>query len=393
MIGIILIALIILFALETSFLKKSVKTKNNRNWLILFTLIFSSIISLFLLANYWENHSSQRTLSEILGSFFVIVFLFIANFGILFISIIIKILKTLRFKKKGIIRDKIDIKTRLKLTVFPFLLIIFVLISLCAADYAYYKYKEQQEIKKYNEVKKEEVKKMVTFINDKYDINFKEKDCIDYVEKDYSTRGFLPITYNIPYIAVFKQNNETITVIDRKGFISDNRQLKDIHYIIGDYFTSITGINIEFADLGEYTINSVLEYNFNKKITHDNIDKFIDIASKKEDFQLIFYVKDTVIKEDLINDFISKFNYLKSLTDDIEVYFYKSDEELLVKFDDKKAYNEEDKYETTPNNDDYDKFGKYYVDNDFTYFLGTTLLYDLRNHQCKEINGWNFCTY
>ena len=393
MIGIILIALIVLFALETSFLKKSVKTKNNRNWLILFTLIFSSIISLFLLANYWETHSSQRTLSEILGSFFVIVFLFIANFGILFISIIIKILETLRFKKKGIIRDKIDIKTRLKLTVFPFLLIIFVLISLCAADYAYYKYKEQQEIKKYNEVKKEEVKKMVTFINDKYDINFKEKDCIDYVEKDYSTRGFLPTTYNIPYIAVFKQNNETITVIDRKGFISDNRQLKDIHYIISDYFTSITGINIEFADLGEYTVNSVLEYDFNKKITHENINKFIDIALKKEDFQLIFYVKDTVIKEDLISDLISKFNYLKSLTDDIEVYFYKSDEELLVKFDDNKVDNEEDKYETTPNNDDYDKFGKYYVDNDFTYFLGTTLLYDLRNHQCKEINGWNFCTY
>ena len=114
---------------------------------------------------------------------------------------------------------------------------------------------------------------------------------------------------------------------------------------------------------------------------------------KKEDFQLIFYVKDTVIKEDLISDLISKFNYLKSLTDDIEVYFYKSDEELLVKFDDNKVDNEEDKYETTPNNDDYDKFGKYYVDNDFTYFLGTTLLYDLRNHQCKEINGWNFCTY
>lgn len=393
MIGIILILLIILFALETSYLKKSVKTKNNRNWLILFTLIFSSIISLFLLANYCETFSNQRTLSEILGNFFVIVFLFIANFGILFISIIIKILETLRFKKKGIIKDKIDIKTRLKLTVFPFLLIIFVLISLCAADYAYYKYKEQQEIKKYNEVKKEEVKKMVTFINDKYDINFKEKDCIDYVEKDYSTRGFLPTTYNIPYIAVFKQNNETITVIDRKGFISDNRQLKDIHYIIGDYFTSITGINIEFADLGEYTVNSVLEYDFNKKITHENINKFIDIALKKEDFQLIFYVKDTVIKEDLISDLISKFNYLKSLTDDIEVYFYKSDEELLVKFDDNKVDNEEDKYETTPNNDDYDKFGKYYVDNDFTYFLGTTLLYDLRNHQCKEINGWNFCTY
>ena len=47
MIGIILILLIILFVLETSYLKKSVKTKNNRNWLILFTLIFSSIISLF----------------------------------------------------------------------------------------------------------------------------------------------------------------------------------------------------------------------------------------------------------------------------------------------------------------------------------------------------------
>ena len=151
----------------------------------------------------------------------------------------------MRFKKNGIIRDEIDIKTRLKLTVFPFLLIIFVLISLCAVDYSYYKYKEQQEIKKYNEIKKEEIKKMVSFINDKYDINFKEKDCIDYVEKDYSTRGFLPTTYNIPYIAVFKQNNETITVIDRKGFISDNRQLKDIHYIIGDYFTSITGINLK----------------------------------------------------------------------------------------------------------------------------------------------------
>ncbi len=393
MIGIILILLIILFALETSYLKKSVKTKNNRNWLILFTLIFSSIISLFLLANYWETFSNQEALSEILGNFFVIVFLFIANFGILFISIIIKILEIMRFKKNGIIRDEIDIKTRLKLTVFPFLLIIFVLISLCSVDYAYYKYKEQQEIKKYNEIKKEEIKKMVSFINDKYDINFKEKNCVDYVEKDYSTRGFFPITYNIPYIAVFKQNNETITVIDRKGFISDNRQLKDIHYIIGDYFTSITGINIEFADLGEYTVNSVLEYDFNKKITHENINKFIDIALKKEDFQLIFYVKDTVIKEDLISDLISKFNYLKSLTDDIEVYFYKSDEELLVKFDDNKVDNEEDKYETTPNNDDYDKFGKYYVDNDFTYFLGTTLLYDLRNHQCKEINGWNFCTY
>ena len=393
MIGIILILLIILFALETSYLKKSVKTKNNRNWLILFTLIFSSIISLFLLANYWETFSNQEALSEILGNFFVIVFLFIANFGILFISIIIKILEIMRFKKNGIIRDEIDIKTRLKLTVFPFLLIIFVLISLCSVDYAYYKYKEQQEIKKYNEIKKEEIKKMVSFINDKYDINFKEKNCVDYVEKDYSTRGFFPITYNIPYIAVFKQNNETITVIDRKGFISDNRQLKDIHYIIGDYFTSITGINIEFADLGEYTVNSVLEYDFNKKITHENINKFIDIALKKEDFQLIFYVKDTVIKEDLISDLISKFNYLKSLTDDIEVYFYKSDEELLVKFDDNKVDNEEDKYETTPNNDDYDKFGKYYVDNDFTYFLGTTLHYDLRNHQCKEINGWNFCTY
>jgi hypothetical protein len=65
-------------------------------------------------------------------------------------------------------------------------------------------------------------------------------------------------TYNIPYITVFEKENQKITVADRKGVISDNAQLKDLNYYIGDYFSKIVDTDIDFVQISK-TYNGNIE--------------------------------------------------------------------------------------------------------------------------------------
>lgn len=223
-----------------------------------------------------------------------------------------------------------------------------------------------------NETKQTKIEEMANFINKKYNLNFDIEDCIYYREEDYSSHTDIfgnGKTYNIPYITVFEKENQKITVADRKGVVSDNAQLKDLNYYIGDYFSKIVDTDIDFVQISktyngnieDYTINSILQNGFNEKITQNNISDFMDKIFKEDDLELLFYVKDTEDRIGLINTLTSKLSYLKKYTniERIMIYIYDKNEKLLV-----------NNIEKELSDDYYDsyKFGYYYVPNDFEYY-------------------------
>lgn len=252
---------------------------------------------------------------------------------------------------------------------------------LCVIDYSSYIIKEKLEHKRYNEIKEEKLQEMVNFINDKYDLNFSIEDAIYYREEDYSThKGFLfSEKYNIPYISIFENEGQKITVVDRKGIISDNVQLKEINYFIANCFSNIVGTDIEFVQIRKAsngsiiddTINKILQYGFNEKITSNNINSFMNEVFKEEDLELIFYIKDSENRDELIDLLTNKLSYLKNEQNlnHVMLYIYNSNEELIVN-EDKVELVGDFKYDNLGEDNYYDdyKFGYYYVPNDFEYF-------------------------
>lgn len=196
---------------------------------------------------------------------------------------------------------------------------------------------------------------MASFLNDKYNINIQESDCIYYREQDYTRHSDIfgnGSTYNIPYITVFKNNNELITVVDRKGFISDNRQLRDLNDILINYYYQKTGIKFDYIEFNksyggswsgnDNIINAVLQTKFNTLITDKNIEQFLEYILQESDLSISFYIKDNSENniETLKYNITNELEYLREY-DNIEivkVYGYVG--QLDIKYDEIEFPNE-----------------------------------------------------
>lgn len=366
---------VLLLIMQIVYLIKTIKS--NRNWSFGFTIIISSILSVILFWCYCLFNSSYIGWTNILN-FIICVISIIVYSIILLIAIILKILEIKKVKKIGDNKQKLDKK---KQVIIPTVLIMVMSFCLCVIDYSSYIIKEKLEHKRYNEIKEEKLQEMVNFINDKYDLNFSIEDAIYYREEDYSThKGFLfSEKYNIPYISIFENEGQKITVVDRKGIISDNVQLKEINYFVANYFSNIVGTDIEFVQIRKAsngsiiddTINKILQYGFNEKITSDNINSFMNEVFKEEDLELIFYIKDSENRDELIHLLTNKLSYLKNERNlnHVMLYIYNPNEELIVN-EEKVELVGDFKYDNLGEDNYYDdyKFGYYYVPNDFEYF-------------------------
>ena len=109
---------------------------------------------------------------------------------------------------------------------------------------------------------------------------------------------------------------------------------------------------------------------FNEKITQNNISNFIDEIFKEDSLELLFYVKDTEDRTELINVLTSRLSYLKKYNniERIMIYIYNINEELLVNNLEKVLTEEYKQYNTSDDYYDSYKFGYYYVPNDFEYY-------------------------
>lgn len=396
---------ILLVIIHIYFLVKSVKIRDNKNWLILFSLNISSIISVLLIGCYslFNKYLSWNALSY-LGLCFVALCIYIL---ILIISFILKMIAVKKNKKQNIIKEKLHKNIVKKSIMLPLISVLVLTFLICGIDYSRYVLQQRGEINTYNNVKSKEISKMANFLNNKYDINIQESDCIYYREQDYTRHSDIfgnGTTYNIPYIAVFKTNNEKITVVDRKGFISDNKQLKDLNQFIIDYYQEKTGIKFDYVEfrksyIGSWSgndniINIVLQTKFNKLINQQNIEEFINYILQEPDLSITYYIKcNDNNRETLIDDITKKLDYLKDYSniEILEVYGY--DGELIIENKEIDFPTEHKNYGNS-SDDYYDgyKFGCYYIDSastDFTFLLTMDLNRGYNTGTGQSINGWN----
>lgn len=402
---------IIIFSLQLIiniyFLIKSIKTKNNKNWFILFSLNISCIISVILIGCYslFNNYLGWDAL-DYLGLCFVALCIYVL---LLIINSILKILQARKDKKQNIISKKLDKNIIKKSIMFPAVITILLTIIICGFDYSKCILQQRGEINTYNNVRRKEINKMADFLNNKYNMDIKESDCVYYREQDYTRHSDIfgnGSTYNIPYIAVFKRDNEKITVVDRKDFISDNKQLKDLNDILLTYYQQKTGIQFDYIEFSksyggsfrgnDNIINTVLQTKFNVFITDENVEQFINCILQEPDLSITFYIKENSENnaEALKDNITEKLDYLRDYSNIEILNVYGYDKELVIKHkeidfpDEHKGYgnSSEDYY------DGY-KFGCYYIDSDsnhFTFLLSMDLNRGYTSGTGKSINGWKY---
>lgn len=402
------ILLIILFILQLVFniifLIKSIKTKDNKNWIILFSINVSSIISVALVAAY-VSFNDYIEMEGLLYLVLALIALYI-NLFLLVLNLILKIIQVRKNKKHNIVTKKLEKKYKIKTILIPFILISLSTLSLCGINYSKYVIRQRGELNTYNNVKKKEIRKMTDFIKNKYNINIQEKDCIHYREQDYSRHSDLLGNggiYNIPYITVFKYNNEKITVVDRKGLISDNRQLKEINDILVNYYYKKTGIKFDYIEFkksyigswdgNDNIINKVLQTKFNSLITDKNIEQFLNYILQEPNLSITFYIKDNNT-ERLKYNIIKELEYLRKYKniEVLKVYGYNTN--LDIKH--KKIYFGEEYIGQGNSSEDYDdgyKFGCYYINNDLNSFTFLLSMYLDRGYTIEDgetIDSWKY---
>lgn len=405
------ILFIILFVLQLIFniyfLIMSIKTKDNKNWLILFSLSISSLISVTLVGAY--SLTNQYLGWNALVYLAICFFALCAYLLLLIVNSIFKIVEVKKNKKQSIIPKRLEKNIKKRAIIIPLILITLLTLIVCGFDYSKYVLHQRGEINTYNNVKNKEINKMANFLNDKYKMNIQESDCIYYREQDYTRHSDIfgnGSTYNIPYISVFKINNERITVVDRKGFISDNRQLKDINDILINYYYQKTGIKFDYIEFNksyggsstgnDNIINSVLQTKFNTLITDKNIEQFLNYVLQESDLSISFYIKDNSVNdmETLKYNIINELEYLRNYTniEIIKVYGYEG--ELAIKHEEIEFPNEHKDYGNS-SDDYYDgyKFGCYYINSSSTKFT-FSLIMDLDRGYTSGtgelINGWKY---
>jgi NADH:ubiquinone oxidoreductase subunit 6 (subunit J) len=390
-----LVLFILLLLFNIYFLIKSLKPKDNKNWVILFSLNISSIISALSIGYY-----SLATAKGL--NYLILIVLELCIYVIaLIVNFILKTITMKRNKDQNVI-EKLNKTTIIKSIILPLVLVAFLTIIICGIDYSKSALQKKEELNTYNNIKNSEISKMADFLNNKYDMNLSESDCIYYHEENYTISWDLDsgnVSKNIPYIAVFRTDNENITVSDRTGFISDNKQLKDLNKFISDYYQEKTGIKfdyIEFSKSYSWTgddniINTVLQTKFNKLITNQNVEELIKYILQESDLSIKFYIKDdeNTNKETLINSITNKLDYLKDYSniDVLTVYGY--DDNLIIK---NEGIDFSD-YESLKD-DYYDgyKFGYYYIDSD-SINVTFSLSMDLDRGYTTSgelINGWRY---
>lgn len=392
-----LIFMILQVLFSIYFFIKSIKTKDNKNWLILFSLNIAFFISVVLIGNYsitkdW-NFFKYLVLVCFIGLFVYI--------PLLFLEAIFKIIDTRKNKKQKNIVTKLEKKAKIKAIIIPLIFVVLSTVFICGIDYSKYIFQKRGEINTYNNVRIKEINKMANFLNKKYNINIQENDCIYYREQDYTRHSDIlgnGTTYNIPFIAVFEIDNEQITVADRKGFISDNKQLKELNDMIINYYYKKTGIKFDYVEFGksyigswsgkDNIINTVLQTKFNTLITDQNIEQFINYILQEPDLCIKFYIKenDKNNLEKQIDNITQKLEYLRNYAL-VEVYGY--DGHLTVKHKEIEFPKEHKNYGNLSEDydDGYKYFGCYYIDeasSDFTF--------SLRSYSTigESINGWKY---
>lgn len=334
MVWYIVILILLLFNLF-----KSVKNKDNKHWITLLSTIIGAILSCILIMSYEFINTQSTYLDGIVVLLFTVLAGLIYGF-ISLLSIILKLFQKRRLKNKGIIKEKIEKKTKRRRLATPILYIALITICICFVDFLVYEHKEVVEKNRYDTVKKEKIEKMVYYINDKYDAEYTVEDNTFYREYKYDEVEMAPKKHNDFYIGTFDNGEESITVsVNKDNFLSDNAQIKDISYLIRDYYSDIVGIDIEYVVIknkdGNYEddlINNTLQFKFNDLITKDNIGEFIDELLNNNDVEMIFYVKDSNNRNDLLEVLIDKLSYLENMDNiqGLSIYLYNSKEELII---------------------------------------------------------------
>lgn len=291
----------------------------------------------------------------------------------------------------------------------PFFIIILITLIICGVDYSKYVVERRGQLNTYNNVKKKEIKKMASFLNEKYNISIKESDCVYYREQDYTRHSDIfgnGAAYNIPYITVFEYNNELITAVDRKGLISDNKQLEELNDIFINYFYQKTGIMFGYIEFkksyngswsgNDNIINTVLQTKFSSLINDDNMERFLNILLQESDLSITFYIKDDSKSniETLKSKIMDELEYLRDYEniEILKVYEYKDQLDIKHK---KIEFPKEQKNYGNSSEDYYDgyKFGCYYVDsqsNNFTFLLQMDLDRGYSVVDGEIINNWRY---
>lgn len=292
----------------------------------------------------------------------------------------------------------------------PLLSIIVLALIFCGISLSGYIIR-QKALNTYNTVRSQEISKMADFLNNKYSLNIQENDCIYYREQDYSRHSDVfgnGYTNHIPYLAVFQNNGEHITVADRKGFISDNRQLKEINTLLTNYYYEKTGISFDYIEFrksylgstkgNDNIINTVLQTKFNTLITAETVEQFLELLLQESNLSVSFYIKagDENNRDSLNQNIINGLEYLREYSniEIVEVYGYVG--KLDIQHYEKEFPDEHMDYGNS--GDDYDdgyKFGCYYVDNtlnDFSFRLSMDLDRGYTT-QGESLNGWKYLIF
>lgn len=275
-----------------------------------------------------------------------------------------------------------------------------------------------------------QISKMAQFVNEKYGLTFTASDCTYFREEDYEWHGDrlgFGQQYEIPYVAIFEKDGKRITVTDRKGFISDDGQLPELNEWMCGYFEEMTGLDIAFVEVREIsngnivdrTLNHILQYDFNARITEENIDDFMDkVFNCGRKLELLFYFREEADFASQREVITTKLKAVGSSTKVARVTFFTMDatQELEVYFS-KPLMNEENIKNSSDDTTDPYKFGHYHVPNAYIHHYpeGSASRYQdvtfitilhggaysftksysagLGKYVTEEYNGWSIATY
>lgn len=260
------------------------------------------------------------------------------------------------------------------------------------------------------------IKEMVNHLNNKYNINITENDCIQFKIEDYRQKSYITYTANrnIPNVGVFEIDNKKIKVIENNGNMIDDYQIEEINDLIAEYFSKILSVKVDYVEIREindqsikkYLLNGIIVNKMNTKITKNNIEELINEIYKIPNLKLVFYIKDTENRNEEINKITNNSIFLREENiKEFNVYIYSKDEDLSIIYLDEKLNKNLD-YENykemvfgtnfVPNEYEYDYEKSYNQEYDHyksnTFVASIKHKYNSKNTN-EEENNWKIDTY
>jgi hypothetical protein len=220
-----------------------------------------------------------------------------------------------------------------------------------------------------------QIDKMAQYLNDKYGYDVSADDCIYFREQDYGhhIKFIYKVKNNIPYIAIFENNGERITVTDRQGFLGDDGQLDEVSGLITEYFERLTDLPIEYVELkskfeNDKLVNEILHHEFNEKLTEKNIGQFVEhMANRHDTVNALLYFKAEENLQSQLEEITSKLESIDELGLDGSIRFYITDmDELHVQYNAPMVHLLTESSAKFQSNEDY-IWGNYQVVNDIEH--------------------------